>query len=156
LLLWLIEADVFQMPQLHKHLTLVAITMTTFTINRLSFDKAIVDTGLLVLTLKDNQLFLHYKDQEIDAQSNDLFTIVALEKLRLQLESKGFLINCNGCREDTTYRAAGVQVGLMTYIMEKGHQAKQTINIFEPTNELSKICTVDEHKKKYKEWTQSL
>src|SRR5688500_15642049 len=98
-------------------------TLETFTINRLSFDKTVIDTGFLTSIFEDSILTLHYKDKEFDIESKDLFTIIALEKLRLEIEAKGFLLNCNGCRGDTTYRTAGIAVGYLTYIIEYGHPA---------------------------------
>ena len=80
--------------------------------------------------------------------------LVALESLRiiLEIEYKS-IIGCNGCRIDTAFRPTG---GYGTYKIVAGRQATEIMNIFEPTDEVDKLCTVDEHIIAYNKWIESL
>ena len=80
--------------------------------------------------------------------------LVALKSLRKILEIEyASIIGCNGCRIDTSYRPTG---GYGTYKIVTGQPATETMNIFEPTEEVDKLCTVDEHIIAYDKWIDSL
>ena len=80
--------------------------------------------------------------------------LVALEKLRRKPEDNHFsIIGINGCRIDTSYRATG---GYGTYLIENGKQAKKSLILFEPTQEINKLCLVNEHITAYDKWLESL
>ena len=126
-----------------------------YSINRYNLERERINSGGLTVDFHDQKTTIHYVDDEVEVYSEDDYhPLVALEKLRVILESKyESLINCSGCRKDTSYRPRG---GTITYLIENGKQATKTINLFEPTNKINLLCTVQEHKESYEIWLNSL
>ena len=126
-----------------------------YSIKRYNFRKEFIAAGLLTITSEGQTTHLTYFDSEIEESVCELYhPIAALESLRNALENKyKSIIGCTGCRIDSTYRATG---GFGTYIINYGEPASKRASLFEPTDEVSKLCTVDEHKVAYKEWTDSI
>lgn len=124
-------------------------------ISRYSLDKVIISNGILKVIDEGQNTNLIYTDSLINESVNELYhPMAALEKLRSILETKhNSLLNCTGCRIDTSYRFTG---GHRTYITLYGQQATKDVNMFEPTEDISKLCTVEEHKVAYKNWLDSL
>jgi hypothetical protein len=122
-----------------------------FAINRYNLKKEFISMGVLIIDFEKQETHLTYSDSSIIESSKELYhPLIALDSLRKILEKKHeSILGCNGCRIDTSYRPRG---GNMTYIIHKGEPAKQLVNLFEPTNEITKLCTVDEHKVAYREW----
>ena len=126
-----------------------------FSINRYSLDKRFISEGNLTITSEGQRTTLLYADSEIEIKASELYhPLTALEGLREILEKEySSIIACNGCRCDTAYRPTG---GYGTYKIILGQQATERLNLFEPTNEIEKLCTVDQHKAAYKKWVNSL
>ena len=127
----------------------------THEITRYSLDKKIISNGVLSIINDGQVTTLIFKDSTIEVHSDDLYhPLIALEKLRIILETEyESIIACNGCRIDTSYRPTG---GYGTYKIIQGQPATERINLFRPTNEIDKLCTVDEHTAAYKKWIDSL
>jgi hypothetical protein len=127
----------------------------TQTITRYSLDKKIISNGILTITNEGQATHLTFKDSAIKVNASELYhPLVALVSLRKILETEyKSIIGCNGCRVDTAFRPTG---GYGTYKIVTGQQATETMNIFEPTEEVDKLCTVDEHIIAYDKWIDSL
>ena len=127
----------------------------TFSVNRYSLDKKFISAGSLTITSEGQRTSVVFSDGQVEAEASELYhPLIALESLRKILEQKhSSIIACNGCRSDTAYRPTG---GFGTYKIVFGQQASERLNIFEPTTEVGKLCTVDEHKAAYKKWIASL
>jgi hypothetical protein len=126
-----------------------------FSINRYSLDKKLISDGVLTITTEGERTNLIFCDNLIEVKASELYhPLTALQSLRLTLEKEySSIIACNGCRLDTSYRPTG---GFNTYINVPGRQATELINIFAPTDQIDRLCTVDQHKIAYKEWYTSL
>jgi hypothetical protein len=126
-----------------------------YSIKRYDLRKNLLATGLLIVKSEGQATHLTYADSEIkESVIEPYHPIVALESLRRVLEDKyESIIGCNGCRIDSTYRATG---GYGTYIITYEPPATERVNIFESTDEIDKLCTVEEHKVSYKRWVDSL
>ena len=123
-------------------------------IKRFSLDKQNISTGTLTVISQGQITNLTFKDSTIEVTVSELYhPLIALESLRkvLEIEHQS-LLGCNGCRIDTSYRATG---GYGTYKIVPRQQATETLNIFEPTNDIEKLCTVNEHKAAYQKWIDS-
>jgi hypothetical protein len=126
-----------------------------FSINRYSLKKELISKGLLIIKDGGQLTILSYHDSMIAESAEALYhPLTALENLRILLEEKhGSLINCMGCRIDTAFRASG---GYGSYIISLDHsrpvRESDSINIFEPTDNISKLCTVSEHILAYDKW----
>lgn len=122
-------------------------------IKRYSFDRELIAEGELEIIGFNDIYELKYKDAELEITASAPYhPLTALEKLRIQLEANHSYINCAGCRIDTALRP----IGLSTYIIKMGMPATDTIGLFEPTDEIDKLCKVEEHEKNYQEWFSSL
>ncbi|MBO9203240.1 MULTISPECIES: hypothetical protein [Niastella] len=126
-----------------------------YSIKRYDLRKNLVATGLLTITSEGQTTHLKYTDSEVNESVSELYhPISALESLRRVLENKHeSIIGCTGCRIDSAYRATG---GYGTYIIVYGKPASERASIFQPTDEIEKLCTVEEHKSSYKKWLESL
>jgi hypothetical protein len=126
-----------------------------FSIKRYSLDKEFISIGNLTIASEEQRTNLRFSDNSIEVTASELYhPLTALESLRRTLEKEySSIIACNGCRCDTSYRPTG---GFGTYRTFLGQQATEWLNIFEPTNEIDKLCTVDQHKAAYTEWLNSL
>jgi hypothetical protein len=129
--------------------------LMTIEIKRYSLDKLEISNGVLNVNHEGQKTSLSFKDSLIEVKAEDFYhPLIALEKLRIILETEyNSVLGCNGCRIDTSYRPTG---GYITYKIESGKQAKVRLNIFEPTNRVDKLGTVDEHNESYKVWLDSL
>ncbi len=128
-----------------------------YKINRYNFKKEFISEG--VLTIKDGGVattFI-YSDSTITESATELYhPLTTLASLRILLEEKHrSLINCMGCRIDTAFRLTG---GYGTYIIALDHSKPVSQNdsviIFEPTDDISKLCTVSEHEAAYDKWCE--
>ena len=126
-----------------------------YPINRYSLTKELITTGTLTIIDEGNAIELVYVDSVIKESARELHhPLTALESLRKTLETKHCsLLNCNGCRIDTAYRATGVSE---VYLIEDGKRATKSVDMFEPTKEIAKLCTVEEHELAYDKWLDSL
>lgn len=123
-------------------------------ISRYNFNKQLIANGELEIIQKNSNFEISYKDTELELTATAPYhPLTALENLRIQLETKESYINCMGCRIDTSYRPTG---GYGTYIIETGIQATNSVNLFEPTSEIDKLCKVSDHQENYLNWIRSL
>jgi hypothetical protein len=122
-----------------------------FSVKRYGFDKHFIGEGILTVADDGLNIVLSYRDSEIAVEASAMHhPISALENLRKILELQhNSILACNGCRCDTSYRASG---GFGTYKIVAKKPATIVLNLFEPTNEIQKLCTVDEHKAAYLNW----
>ena len=125
------------------------------TIKRYDFNKIFISEGILTIVSEGQLTTLTYTDNVIEEIVTGLYhPLSVFESLRVILETKyQSLLGCNGCRIDTSYRATG---GWGIYKIEYGKQATESLNIFEPTDEIKRICTVADLKEAYKKWLDSL
>ena len=126
-----------------------------YSIDRYSTEKKFISTGLLVVIRDYQTIILRYDDQYINVEVNAFYhPIQALENLRAILWTKhASVIACNGCRVDASYRGSG---SYQSYLLSKGKQATQRVNMFAPTKEIEKLCSIEEHKVAYRQWCDSL
>ena len=124
-------------------------------VDRYSLDKTFISKGQLKIEEQDHSTILTYIDNDINISASGLHhPIKALEDLRKQLETVfNSILAINGCRIDTAYRPTG---GYGTYIIEYGKQATNSLNLFEATKAIDKLCSVEEHKAAYNAWLKSL
>jgi len=147
----------FRIPTLLKALDgLTKNSVATYKINRYSLDKNFIAEGLLKVINNGPGTILLYKDFKIEVSANDAHhPLMALSRLRDELEFKyASLINCSGCRLDTSYRPTG---GYEAYILHAGKPAFEHdhVNTFEPTAEIDKLGTVKQHEDAYEFWCKS-
>ncbi|MEO5943582.1 MAG: hypothetical protein ABIP30_07680 [Ferruginibacter sp.] len=126
-----------------------------FAVKRYNLMKEFISEGVLTIESEGPSTSLTYTDSITQETATELYhPTAALETLRNNLETKyKSILGCNGCRIDTSYRHTG---GWGTYINAQGQQATESLNIFEPTEEISKLCTVKEHQAAYEMWLKSL
>ena len=126
-----------------------------YIVNRYSLTKDFISTGTLTITSQGQSTYLTYADATIEETVNELYhPLTALSSLRQILEAKHkSIINCTGCRIDSAYRPTG---GYGTYIITYGKPGTERASLFEPTTEILKLCTLEEHKIAYKKWTDSI
>jgi len=124
-------------------------------LKRYTLDKQLICEGKLFVSDAGKTLHLRYVDSFIDEEAfAEYHLIVGLEILRTKLEQNhNSVLNCMGCRKDTSYRATGHFGG---YLVEEGKQATIHINIFDPTDRIDQLATVDDHKTAYRQWLNSL
>lgn len=108
-------------------------------------------SSILTFTQKGNvyELELEYKNKSITA-IND-FPFLALIKIREELEKQGIKILCNGSRVDV-YPSGMALSSLKAYELKMGEPARKLLNIFEPTDNLEKIATINDQKAFWEKW----
>jgi hypothetical protein len=126
-----------------------------YSVSRYSLDQEFITNGQLTIEQNRHSYNLYYEDKSIKVEANALHhPIKALENLRVKLEGEhASIISCNGCRRDVSYRGSGSYMG---YILIQGRQATDLVNMFAPTNEIEKLCTIEQHKAAYQQWVESL
>ena len=124
-------------------------------VKRYSFGKEFIATGVLKISYEGQTTFLKYTDFAIEVTASGLYhPIAALENLRKILEFKHeSLIGLTGCRIDSAIRPNS---GGGTYLLIYGIPSSERAFIFDPTEQVEKLCTVDEHKAAYREWGNSI
>jgi hypothetical protein len=130
--------------------------ITKYKINRYSLDKEYIMTGEITVTEDGPLTELLYKDTELEETASDRgLPMVALIVLREKLETKHkSILAINGSRIDTTLRPTG---GDIAYVIRDNIIAEDDwVGIFEPTTELEKLCTVQQHEKAYDEWCDAV
>jgi hypothetical protein len=92
---------------------------------------------------------------KISGQDNYPFS--ALLIIRKELEKMEFKILCNGSRLDV-YPSGAALGSLKAYALKMGKVATRNdlVSIFEATNDVRKIATVDEQKEYYRKWLDSV
>lgn len=127
------------------------------TVGRYNFNKELICIGELevIQDCNEHKTILVYTDKNINITASELYhPIKSLESLRKILESQySSILAINGCRIDTSYRATGHHG---QYIIEWGKQTSMRVSMFEPTTEIDKLGTIEEHKKAYLDWANSL
>lgn len=82
----------------------------------------------------------------------------AMQQLHEKLDENGIKLLCNCYRYDI--RPSGMSLsmggGAQGYKLILGQSAKELVNIFEPTFDIEAIVSVDEQKKFYRKWINSL
>ena len=123
-------------------------SIDTYTVNRYSLEKEFSASGKLTVIDKGQKVELIFKDAEVEVQASALYhPIVALENLRKELETKhNSLLGINGCRKDTSRQTSG---NFYSYIIETGKKPTENVQMFQPTTEVEKLCTVQQHEAAY-------
>jgi hypothetical protein len=118
-------------------------------------DKHFIASGTLSIINNGKDKGLRYVDPFIDDSFTALYhPLTALEALRINFEAKyNSVLNCNGCRIDTSYRPTG---SFKIYIIEPGKQATNIVHMFHETDKIEELTTITEHKNAYKMWLNSL
>ncbi len=126
-----------------------------FEVKRYSINKELITSGHLTVRHEGQRTSLNYRDKEINITASELYhPISALDGLRSQLETiYQSMIAINGCRIDVDHRANG---GVMCYFIEYGKKAVENIYMFEPTDQVDKLCTVSQHEQAYLNWVESI
>lgn len=126
-----------------------------YAVKRYSLNKQLISSGQLEIKQESQTTTLIYADDKITETATEPYhPLVALESLRKKLETEhNSIISINGCRIDTAYRPTG---GNGTYLIKQGRQATKSVSLFEPTMEVDKLCTVEEHEAAYDKWVESL
>lgn len=100
---------------------------------------------------------LKFDTHDIHIEVEDDYPFLALTQLRLILEPKGIKILCNGSRLDV-YPSSLMIMGFKAYKLEIGKPGSREdlCFIFDPTDDLSKIATVDEQWNYWLRWRESV
>lgn len=109
----------------------------------------------IILNVEGNEVKLVCYLKDLVLETKDNYPFFALVKLRLQLESKHIKFICNGNRIDV-YPSGSSAIGFMAYELIDKQPATKLVNIFEPTSEINKICTVEDQKQYWENWIKSL
>ncbi|MBP8192347.1 MAG: hypothetical protein KAX69_02000 [Chitinophagales bacterium] len=122
-----------------------------YKVKRYDFNKQYICDGEFHIIDEGQSTTLKYFDNEISIEVTELYhPLASLKKLRSQLENNyESIIGIEGCRIDVTYRATG---HFGQYIMESGKPATISVNMFEPTNEVDKLCKEAEQEEAYYKW----
>ncbi len=101
------------------------------------------------------EITLRYELGDIKIAEVNTFPFVALVNIRLKLEPVGVKILCNGCRVDV-YPSGAALVSVKAYRLEMGQPAtrESLVKIFEPTDDIDKIATVEEQREFWKNWLE--
>ena len=123
-------------------------------IKRYSIGKEFITTGEITIVEYGSVTEIFYKDEYIEETESDSgHPMVALIALRQKLESKHkSILALNGSRVDTTLRPTGNDIAYV--IRENIIDENDWLCIFESTNEVDKLCTVEEHEKAYDKWCE--
>ena len=101
---------------------------------------------------KSTKLEFTYKD--IMYIEEHEFPFTAFRKIRLAIEKLNIKLLCEGNRIDV--HPSGMQlVGFMAYEMELGKPATNAVYIFDETDKVEKIGTVEEQTKYFDDWWDS-
>ena len=89
-------------------------------------------------------------------ESHDNYPFSALLDIRKELEKRNLKILCNGSRLDV-YPSGAALGSLKAYALKMGKVATRDdlVLIFESTNDMTKIATIDEQKNYYRKWLDS-
>ncbi len=125
-----------------------------YNVKRYNFDKQYICDGELYVNGEGQNFTLKYIDHEIEIVITEPYHAIApLIKLRKILEDNyQSLIGINGCRKDVSRRFTA---HARQYILNKEEGLPKMIHMFEPTNEIDKLCKDIEHEKAYHEWNNS-
>lgn len=125
------------------------------TVQLYTLDKKHIASGQITIEEDGNTTVLSYTDPDITVSAigvQNPFT--ALISLREKLETfHHSILAINGCRIDTAYMSTSNQG---TYIIKNGKPSTRSINMFEPTSEIDKLCTIDEHEVAYNQWLENI
>ena len=107
------------------------------------------------LIVEDNSILLECDHFKIYKEGASYFFI--LRDIRVQLQSLNCLILINGSRKDVYPSRLSLQ-GVMAYVQTFGKQSslEDLVNIFEETDKVNLVSTVEEHEKYHTEWIRSL
>lgn len=117
-------------------------------------NKGVLEFGNLVIS-EENRLYFYFGNLKIDAKKEYLFT--SLKHIRQLLEEEDIFLAINGSRKDV-YPSGQSIVGQLAYVHKMGKPAllSDLVNIFDLTDELSLIGTVQEQEEYHKKWLDSL
>jgi len=109
----------------------------------------------VTFTQKGAKVQLEFISTYTEIKVEDDFPFLALIKIRMELEKLGVKILCNGSRIDVYPSGMGM-MSLKAYELKLGEQAKKLLNIFEPTEEIDKIATIEDQRLYFENWLKSL
>jgi hypothetical protein len=123
---------------------------TSHDVSRYDFEGRKLNAGVLTVTENGSVITVEYRDPDLYASAvAPHHPLMALEALRLNLEDNhGSILAINGCRIDMQYRMVENYKGFIC----RNNRGKSKIDLFSPTDEISKLCTVAEHKLHYEKW----
>jgi hypothetical protein len=85
------------------------------------------------------------------------FVYQAMQNLHLVLDQKGIKLLCNCFRYDV--RPSGMSIdmggGIRAYKMRMGEAASETVNIFDSTDDINSIVSLEEQKSFFLKWLES-
>jgi hypothetical protein len=104
---------------------------------------------------KPEEVELEFQSAFFNMKVQDSFPFLALNKIRLKLEGIGIKILCHGARIDV-YPSGMLLTTVKAYEIEMGQKATKMIVIFDPTDDIHKIATVEEQKAYFDSWFVSI
>ena len=119
-----------------------------------SFNNTDFFDSVLIFTQKGNKVELEFICKHCTLTAEDDFHFLALIKIRIELEKLGIRILCNGSRIDV-YLSGMTLSTLKAYELKIGEPARKLLNIFEPTEDIDKIATINEQKAYWETWLDS-
>ena len=114
------------------------------------------DSTISMIT-RHGRVELIFEGGDLHIEVEDYYPFLALSQLRRELEPKGIKILCNGSRLDV-YPSSAVIIGVRAYLLELGvGGTKESLcYIFDSTDNLNKIATVDEQWEYWLKWRESV
>lgn len=106
------------------------------------------------LTIDEKGRFIHLKFyyKNINISASDEFPFLALDKIRLGLERSNLKLICQGSRIDVY----PIGIYFYAYELELGKPAVNSVYIFDKTNMIEKIGTVEDQKSFFEKWLKSV
>lgn len=119
-------------------------------VERYDFHQKLVGRGMLTVSENGSMIKVHYADDNIDVYGvGEHHPLMALEAFRLNLERLcNGIVAINGCRIDAQYRMVGDYKGFLCH----SSRPARKIDMFSPTRQIRKLCTVADHKNAYEKW----
>lgn len=109
------------------------------------FDGLEFSDSTLIFTSKGAKCELEFLFNNKSIIVENDFPFLALVAIRIELEKLGMKILCNGSRIDVYPSGMGLNT-LKAYELKMGEPARKLVNIFEATEDIDKIATINEQK----------
>jgi hypothetical protein len=98
---------------------------------------------------------IEFKYDDIKLQKQGEKPFFVLKEIRKCLETLNIKIACKGSLLNV-YPSGMSSIGFKAYILEMGKPSRSLVNIFEETNQLELIATVEEQERFHSNWIKTL
>lgn len=119
-----------------------------------------VSTALLTVLERPNSSLQLVSEGFDSGVIEDEKVYYCLKKLHKKLDVLGIKLLCNGCRRDVRPSRMSIDMGGGTlaykHVLGRKPTENDLVNIFDPTDDLESIVSVEEQDEYYKQWLRSI